>query len=456
MAVDSGSDQTVEVDVVVLGLGPGGEHVAIKLAWAGLDVVGVESRLVGGECPYFGCVPSKMMMAAAHAVAETRRVPDFGGTATVRPDWAPVARRIREEATDDWDDTVAVQRLVDAGARFVRGAGVLTGTGQVRVDDTTYVARRGVVLNTGTTPGVPPIDGLADTPYWTNREAVAVTELPRSLVVLGGGAIGCELAQVFSRFGVEVTLLEMADRLLAGEEPEASRLLTDAFAREGIDVRTGVEVRSVRHADDSFVLDVGGEEVRADRLLVAAGRRPNLSGIGLESVGLPGDLKVVETDERMRVRDRLWAIGDITGRGAFTHVSMYQGAVVIRDVLGEDGPWADYRAVPRVTFTQPEVGSVGLGEHAAREQGLDVVVATGDLGARGWIAKEEGLVKVVADRARGILVGGCVVGSTGGEVLSMLEAAVHAEIPVATLRAMHFAYPTYHRALETVFDDLDV
>jgi len=469
MAVDSGSDQTIEVDVVVLGLGPGGEHVAIKLARAGLDVVGVESRLVGGECPYYGCVPSKMMIAAAHAVAEARRVTDFGGTASVTPDWGPVARRIREEATDDWDDTVAVDRLVDSGARFVRGKGVLTGTGRVRVGDTTYVARRGVVLNTGTAPAAPPIEGLQDTPYWTNREVVALTELPKSLVVLGGGAIGCELAQVFARFGVRVSVVEMADRLLANEEPEASRLLAGAFAADGIEVRTGVEVRSVRHAHDSFVLDLGGAEVVADRLLVAAGRRPNLSGIGLESAGLPDDLKVIETDERMRVlrdasslgssgttAERLWAIGDITGKGAFTHVSMYQGAVVVRDILGEDGPWADYRAVPRVTFTQPEVGSVGLSEAAARERGLDVAVASGDLGARGWIAKEEGLVKVVADRSRGVLVGGCVVGSTGGEVLSMLEVAVHAEIPVAALRSMHFAYPTYHRALETVFDSLEL
>jgi len=261
----------------------------------------------------------------------------------------------------------------------------------------------------------------------------------------------------------------MADRLLAAEEPEASRLLERAFAAEGITVRTGVQVASVGHAEGTFTLDLGDEKVTADKLLVAAGRQANLEFIGLDTVGLADALKVVETDERMRaLRDasslgssgttveKLWAIGDITGKGAYTHVSMYQGAVVVRDVLGEQGPWADYRAVPRVTFTSPEVASVGLSEAAAREAGVHVAIATGDLGARGWLAKEQGLIKLVADRERGVLVGGCVVGEAGGEILSMLEVAVHAEIPVQTLRAMHFAYPTYHRALEHALKELDL
>ena len=446
----------VEVDVVVLGLGPGGEHVAIKLARAGLDVLGVEDRLVGGECPYYGCVPSKMMIAAAHVVAAAQKVPDFGGTATVEPDWSEVARRVRDEATDDWDDAVAVKRLEDSGARFHRGRGVLDGPGRVRVGGTTYVARKGVVLNTGTRPAAPPIDGLEGTPYWTNRDAVTVTDLPASLVVLGGGPIGCEFAQVFARYGVDVTVVELADRLVAVEEPEASEVLTKAFTDEGITVLTGATVDSVTHDDHGFTLRVDGKPVRAEKLLVAAGRRANLDFIGLDTVGLPDDLKVVETDERMRAGELLWAIGDITGKGAFTHVSMCQGAVVVRDALGEDGPWADYRAVPRVTFTEPEVASVGLSENAARDAGLDVAVSTGDLGARGWLAKEQGVIKLVADRKRGVLVGGCVVSAVGGEILSFLEVAVHAEIPVATLLSMHFAYPTYHRALEHALRELDL
>ena len=243
---------------------------------------------------------------------------------------------------------------------------------------------------------------------------MAVTELPASLVVLGGGPIGCEFAQVFARFGVDVTVVEVADRLVAIEEPEASEVLEKAFADEGITVldRRRRSPRST-HDDDGFTLASTASRCAAEKLLVAAGRHANLDVIGLDTVGLPDDLEVVETDERMRAGERLWAIGDITGKGAFTHVSMYQAAVVVRDVLGEDGPWADYRAVTRVTFTAPEVASVGLSEEAAREQGLDVAVATGDLGARGWLAKEEGLIKLVADRKRGVLVGGCVVGRVG-------------------------------------------
>jgi pyruvate/2-oxoglutarate dehydrogenase complex dihydrolipoamide dehydrogenase (E3) component len=453
---DVPASSAVECDVVVLGLGPGGEHVAIKLARAGLDVVGIEDRLVGGECPYYGCVPSKMMIAAAHVVAAVRKVPEFGGKATVEPDWSEVARRVRDEATDDWDDTVAVKRLEDSGARFHRGRGVLDGPGRVRVGGTTYVARKGVVLNTGTRPAAPPIDGLEGTPYWTNRDAVTATDLPASLVVLGGGPIGCEFAQVFSRFGVDVTVVEVAGRLVAAEEPEASEALTQAFTDEGITVLAGATVDSVSHDDNGFTLRVDGTSVRAEKLLVAAGRHANLDFIGLDTVGLPDDLQVVETDERMRAGEQLWAIGDVTGKGAFTHVSMYQAAVVVRDALGEDGPWADYRAVPRVTFTSPEVASVGLSEKAARDGGLDVAVSTGDLGARGWLAKEQGVIKLVADRKRGVLVGGCVVAESGGEILSMLEAAVHAEIPVATLLTMHFAYPTYHRALEHALKELDL
>jgi pyruvate/2-oxoglutarate dehydrogenase complex dihydrolipoamide dehydrogenase (E3) component len=448
------SGQDTEFDLIVVGLGPGGEHVALKAGEAGLRVLGVEERLVGGECPYFGCVPSKMMIAAAHTLREADRVNTLAGSATTTPDWTPVATRIRDEATDDWDDAVAVKRLEDSGASFARGRGVLAGSGRVVVDGTTYTATRGIVLNTGTAPTAPPIDGLADTPYWTNRDAVRLTELPSSLVVIGGGAIGCELAQVMAQFGVRVTVVEMADRLVAPEEPEASEALEKAFAEGGIQVLTGVGVSSVTYADGSFTVDLGDQQVTAEKLLVAAGRRNNLQGLGLEEVGLDPDARVLDADERMRVADGVWAVGDIVGKGAFTHVSMYQAGVVLNDLLGRDGPWADYRAVAHVTFTAPEVASVGQTEQAARDAGIDVLVATGDLGARGWMTREDGVIKLVADRARGVLVGGVVVAPAGGEIMSMLEVAVHAEVPISTLLHMHFAYPTYHRALETVLKDL--
>lgn len=443
--------ESVECDVVVVGLGPGGEHVAASLAREGLEVVAVDERLVGGECPYFGCVPSKMMIAAARTLQEAGRVDGLAGHAETRPDWGPVAARIRDEATDDWDDQVAVDRLVEAGARFVRGRGRITAPRTVEVAGSSFVARRGIVLNTGTTPSAPPVHGLADTPYWTNREIVRATELPGSLVVIGGGPIGCELAQVMASFGVRVTVVEVADRIIAPEEPEASAVLTKAFEAAGIEVLTGVHIDAVSHAEDRFRIELEEDRtLEADRLLVAAGRRNNLGDLGLEHVGLDPMARVLESDERMRVADGVWAIGDITGKGAFTHVSMYQADVVIRDLTGQDGPWADYRAVARATFTTPEIGSVGLSEAKAREQGIDVVVATGDLGSRGWLAKEEGMVKLVADRSRGVLVGGCVAAAPGGEVVSLIQTAIQAEIPVATLAEMHFAYPTYYRALQPV------
>ncbi len=452
----------LEADVVVLGLGPGGEHVAATLAKDGLSVVGVDERLVGGECPYFGCIPSKMMIRAADALAETRRVPSLAGTSEVAPDWSIVADRIRDEATDDWDDTVAVQRLEDAGARFLRGHGRLAGPGRVVVStdegEVEVTVRRAVVLNTGTEPAVPPIDGLAGTPYWTNRDAVRVRDLPQSLIVLGGGAIGCELAQAFARFGVEVTVVEAGERILGPEEPEAGAVVAGALERDGITVRAGAGVTGVRH-DATFTLTLDdGTEIGAQQLLVAAGRRPNLSDIGLDTVGIDPTARAIEVDERMRAvgADRLWAIGDITGKGAFTHMSMYQAKVAIRDLTGVDGPWADYRAVSRATFTDPEVGSAGQTEQQARESGIRVGVGTAELPAssRGWLHKtgNEGLIKVVVDLDRDVVIGATAVGPSGGEVIGMLVTAIHAEVPLPTLRGMHFAYPTFHRAIETALN----
>jgi pyruvate/2-oxoglutarate dehydrogenase complex dihydrolipoamide dehydrogenase (E3) component len=447
-----------EVDVVVLGLGPGGEYVATELAQAGLDVVAVDQHLVGGECPYYACVPTKMMIRAAAALAEGRRIPDLAGASTVSPDWTPVAKRISAEATDDWDDQVAVDRLEAAGVTFVRGHGQMSGHGVVTVDDQTFAARRGVVLNPGTAPAVPPIDGLAETPYWTNRDAVRLTELPGSVIVIGGGAVGAELSQVFSRFGVAVTLLEVADRILAVEEPESSALLTEVFGNEGVQVLTGVDIGSISYADGRFRVQVGDQTMQADKLLVAAGRLPNVADLGLDTVDLDGSARSVETDEWMRAGDGLWAVGDITGKGAFTHMSMYQADVAVRDVLGQGGPAADYRAVPRVTFTDPEIGSVGMTEQQARDDGFGVRIGSAQIpsSARGWIHKvgNEGLIKLVEDADRGVLVGATSAGPTGGEVLSALTVAVHAQVPTASLRSMIYAYPTFHRAIEDALKNL--
>lgn len=453
-----------EVDLVVIGTGPGGESLAAGAAKAGLEVVAVDKHLVGGECPYYGCIPTKMMVRGSDVVAEVRRAAAVSGEATISPSWSTVARRIDEDATAHWDDTIAVDRLQDAGATLHHGIGRLTGPKQVSVETAagetiTYTARRGVVLNPGTRPAVPPVEGLADTPYWTNRDAVRVTELPGSLVVVGGGPIGCELAQVFSRFGVRVTVVQHGDRLLGADEPEAGDLLARVFADEGIRVLTGVEVERASYADGAFALELdSGERLVADKMLVAAGRTPNLDDLGLETVGLDPSARTLEVDEWLRAGDGLWAIGDITGHGAFTHVSMYQQAVALRDILGRDGEPATYHAVPHVTFTDPEVGGVGLTEQQARDAGLTVRTGQADLAqsSRGFThgAGAHGLIKLVEDTARGVLVGATVVGPAGGEILGFLAVAVHAEVPVATLRTMIYAYPTFHRAIETALGDL--
>ncbi|MEV1290388.1 NAD(P)/FAD-dependent oxidoreductase [Micromonospora sp. NPDC049679] len=440
-----------QVDVVVVGLGVGGEEVAGKLAGAGLSVVAVEQNLVGGECPYWGCVPSKMMIRAAGALAEARRVNGLAGRAQVQPDWTPVGRRIRDEATDTWNDKVAVERLTGKGARFVRGSAIIAGPGRVRVGQQDFQARRGIVLATGTSAAIPPIDGLAGTPYWTNREAIEAEAVPESLVVLGGGAIGLELAQVYARFGARVTVVEAVDRLLSAEEPESSRAVERALRADGIDVRTGASAERVEHDGGGFTVRLaGGGSVAGERLLVATGRRPRLADLGLETVGLDPAARAVAVDERLRAGDRIWAVGDVTGQGAFTHVAMYQAGIVVRDILGQEGPGADYRALPRVTFTDPEIGAVGLSERQARDQGIRVQVGYAETGARGWIhqAGDDVFVKLVADADRGVLVGATSAGPAGGEVLGALVVAVHGEVPLEKLRHMIYAYPTFHRGIE--------
>ena len=441
------------VDVVVVGLGPGGEDAAGKLAQAGLAVVGIDAELVGGECPYWGCVPSKMMIRAANLVTEARRIEGMAGRADVTADFAPVAKRIRDEATDSWDDQVAVDRLESKGVAFVRGWARLEGPRKVSVGDEVIEARRGILLNPGTRAWAPSIDGLSDTPYWTNREAIETETVPESLIVIGGGAIGLELGQVFLRFGSAVTTIETAPRLLAQEEPESSELVTAALRGEGMTVHTGVNITAVCHDISGFSVSVEAlGDVTAERLLVATGRRPDLVGLGVGAIGLDEGARAITVDAKMRACDGVWAIGDVTGVGAFTHISMYQAAIAVADILGQPGPEADYRGLPRVTFTDPEVGSVGLSEVAARDQGINVAVGTSDVAksSRGWIHKagNAGLIKLVADADRGVLVGATSAGPVGGEVLSMLTLAVHAEVPVATLRRMIYAYPTFHRSIE--------
>jgi pyruvate/2-oxoglutarate dehydrogenase complex dihydrolipoamide dehydrogenase (E3) component len=451
---------TERTDYVVLGMGPAGEAVAGDLAEAGHSVIGIDKQLLGGECPYWGCIPSKMMLRAAHLLAEGRRIPGMAGSSTVQADWSPVAARIRDEATDDWDDTVAVERFEGKGGRFVRGHGRLVDEHTVEVDGNRVEAAHGIVVATGTVASIPPIPGIGEVDVWTNRDAVEAKELPGSLIVLGGGAIGVELGQVAARFGSSVTVLEAQEHLLPLDEPEAGTLLAESLVRDGIDVRTSVTAVRVADADQGVTVELDdGTRLSAERLLVATGRRVDLGAIGAATIGIDESARALPVDERMRVCDGVWAVGDVTGKGAFTHVGMYQAGIAVADILGREHWSADYRAVPRVTFTDPEVGSVGLTQRDAEQQGLRIAVGVAQVPstARGWLHKagNEGIIKLVADRDAGVLVGATSAGPAGGEVLGLLSLAVHARTPLAQLRSMIYAYPTFHRGIEDALRDLD-
>jgi pyruvate/2-oxoglutarate dehydrogenase complex dihydrolipoamide dehydrogenase (E3) component len=460
-----------DFDLIVLGLGPGGEEVAGRMAESGRSVLGVDPALVGGECPYYGCIPSKMILRGAELLAESRRVDAVAGHATTEPDFTPVANRIRDEATDDWDDRVAVERFEGLGGTFVRGAGRFDGRDAdgnlvVVVGEQSYQAPR-VVVSTGTAPAIPPIDGLAelrasghgpDRLVWTNREAVQARSAPQSLVVLGGGAIGCELAQGFARFGSRVTVIEAAPRILMPEEPEASEVIAKVFTREGIDVRQDTGAQRVEAGGDGVLVTLAdGTTVSGSKLLVAAGRKPNLADIGLETIDLDPTERTLTVDEHMRVLrdgapvDGVYSVGDITGHGAFTHVSMWQARVLIAHLLGRDEPYGGYHGLAWTTFTDPEVGRVGMSEQQARDKGLRVRTGAEPIpsSARGWIhgPGNDGFVKIIEDADRGVLVCATVASPYGGELLGLLTVAVHAEVPVSTLASMHYAYPTLHRAV---------
>ncbi len=463
---DSSTTPDIPTDVIVIGLGPAGETVGGNLAETGLHVVGIEGGLVGGECPYWGCVPSKMMIRAADVLAEARRVEGLAGTSTVTPDWAPVAQRIRDQATDNWDDTVAVDRFVGKGGTFVRGYASIVGPGRVEVNGTTYAASKGIVIATGTRAAVPPIPGLADTPFWTNHEIMQLTELPRSMVVLGGGAIGAELAQATARFGVEVSVIEGMDRLLPRNEPEAGDILADVFDAEGIAVHTGQFAERIDHDPETgfSVTMPDGTVVTGEQLLVATGRRTFLKELGIEALGLDPESRFLSVDGQQQVLSGgapvagLWAVGDIAGDGLFTHLATRQAALAANVILGEPTEPLNLDALSAVTFTDPEVGAVGVTEAEARDAGLNVKIGFKPVAhtARGWLhmSGNEGFIKLVVDADRDVLVGATSVGPRGGEVLGLLSLAVHAQVPVSTLRSMIYAYPTFHKGIEDALGEI--
>jgi pyruvate/2-oxoglutarate dehydrogenase complex dihydrolipoamide dehydrogenase (E3) component len=446
-----------EFDVVCLGGGVAGEAIAGGLQGSGLTLAVVERELVGGECPYWGCIPSKTLLRSGETLEEAGRARTLAAS---RVDWEldfpKVSKRVYWMARD-LDDTRPAAALEATGAKLVRGEGKLIDPMTVEVGGERLIGRRAVVVANGGTALIPPIPGLDKVDFWTNRQAVLPRELPGSLAVLGGGAIGVELGQAFARFGSKVTIIEAGPRFLGAEEPEAGVALRPHLLADGMTLLVGDPCTGVEKATVGVILTLkSGATVHADRLLVATGRRPNFEA--WQGAGLPqtdrGWLKV--NPATLEARVNVYGAGDVTGLGGFTHLAYYHGQIVARRLRGEDAR-ADHAAVPRVTFTDPEVASVGLSEVAARERGLNVVTATADPAetARGYIHDfHEGTLKLIGDRDRGVLVGATMVTPRAGEILGELVLALRAGTPLRTLADVIHPFPAFNRVLGAVLQEL--
>jgi len=451
-------------DVVVLGAGSAGESIATQLARAGRRVAVVEAGRVGGECPYVACMPSKAVLRSAEARVEAGRLPALGAAhsdpvseAGAKAFRAAAGRR--DEISEQRDDSGAAAGLRDTGAVLVRGRGRVVRPGVVVVDGR-ELAFTDLVVGTGSSPSVPDLPGLDQVPTWTSDQALSAQELPVSLLVLGGGAVGCEQAQSFARFGARVTLVDPAEQLLGPEEPSVSALLADALREDGVDVRLGVQATSFGSvaAGARAVLD-DGTEVQVARVLVATGRRPLTAGLGLEVLGIePGERGELQVDAACRVRGQrhVWAAGDVTAVAPYTHTANAQARLVVGGLLGE--PVAvDLGNVPRAVYTSPAVASVGVHEVQAREQGVDPVTATMDLSEVARATTEGaggGRLVLTADRQRGVLIGASAIGPRADEWLAEAVLAISAQLPLSVLTAVVHAFPTFGEAYEPPLREL--
>jgi dihydrolipoamide dehydrogenase len=452
-------------DLVILGGGSAGETAAARVAAAGRRVALVEPRLVGGECPYWGCVPSKAMLIAASTRRHAAHAHELGAAAEPLDTGDPAAAwaaavQMREERTKNLDDAEAVADLEAVGVEIVRGSGHVVGPGVVAVADREPGQLRydNLLNSLGADAVVPPIDGLSDIGAWTSDDALTSAELPESLVILGGGAIGVELAQVYSTFGCKVTIVEAVDRLLALEEPEVSSIVARVLARTGVEISVGVGVDRASSQDGRQTLHLAdGSSISGDRLLVATGRRPRVNGYGLESLGIDiaaGSVAVGD-DGRVPGHTNVFAAGDVTGRYPFTHSANYAGRVVAANVLGADVRM-NLAAVPRGVFIDPPVAGVGQSAAQARKDGRRVQMATMDVGqtSRAWLENEGGVVVLVADADSGTLIGASAIGPRADEWISQVTLAIRAEVPVTTLADTIQPFPAVSEALFPAFEDL--
>ncbi len=451
-------------DVVVLGAGSAGESIARSMAQAGRSVALIEADRVGGECPYVACMPSKAMLRSAHIRHEARQIVHLGGSSTpVELDESDAAFRTavarRDDISDHHDDSAAARGAQELGVTLIRGWGKVVRPGVVSVGDR-ELGWTDLVLSTGSTAVRPDLPGLDQVPTWSSDEALLAPERPASLLVLGGGAVGCELAQVHARFGVAVTLVQSAPQLAAREEPEIATLLAQALSADGIDVRLGVKAERFALRDGQALAHLSdGSSVSAARVLVATGRQPTTEGVGLDVLEIrPNDKGALEVDDTCRVRGQqhVWAAGDLTGIAPYTHTANYQARIVTANLLGGDVR-ADYRAIPRAIYTEPVVASVGETAQAARDRGVHVITASMDVGDTARSLTEGvggGLLLLTADGERGTLIGAAAIGPHADEWLSEATLAVRAEIPLSVLADVVHAFPTFGEAYEPPLREL--
>ena len=428
-------------DVVILGAGPAGEVAVNVLLKAGKKIALVEPELIGGECTNWGCVPSKTLLRPPDLKGESRRAQATGEPAL---DW-PALAKYRNWMVSDHDDTKKVANYEKSGVRVFKDAGRLAGPGRVEVGGQT-LDTGAVIVATGAEPIIPPLPGLAEAGFWTNREATSLEEIPRSAVFIGGGVVAVELSQFLARFGCKVTIV--GPTLAAREDPRVGEILGDVLREDGVELRIGRRGESVRVEGGERVVSLDdGSEARGEVVVVATGRRSRTHDLGLETVGIEPGRRGLQVDEHCRAGEGVWAAGDVTGIAMFTHVGKYQARIAAADILGQPRV-ADYRAVPRVLFTDPEVASVGLSEQDARDAGIEVLAADIDLPtkiSRPYTYEEHprGIFGVVADAERQTLVGAWAVAPLAGEWIHQAVLAIRAEVPLATLRDTIAQFPTF-------------